>query len=487
MSEENLNNQTEETAALFVSAQKKKQAEEEVRKKAAEEQARRDAAEAEVRKMEEEVEERRRKAEEEKKALEEKANEAAADAKKTAEGAKSVNIPKVSVDAGAIKEKIAGGKNPKLPLFIGIGAAVVVLIIIIAVVAGGGKKSIDYSSLAFDTEYAIQGEGINMTILYPGSLYSGATEEDGTVDFTPAKSKVPSMAAVTTVMANKGDFTFISAKELQNALSQGIKEQFSGEGFEVLEESATDVASDNPGKYSYRCTFKNADNNSGAATAWIGTNANGDYVLVGAVVAGKGEDTTDAVKLCELFESANDKGALMVPGCNPPASVETDGVLEADAIHMGIIAPKDQFRAVEGFAGNSCVWSDDNGASYILIYQETDVTFDDIQATNAVDPDTVQNAFKEMAQNGINKIHPGIESRMFVNDEANPNDRIGYSAEYKDVIGGVTYWEGLHALLWRDVRTQKYYFCNVILLAPDKNQDVYKGLFEKACDRLQDI
>ena len=74
MSDEIMNNENgEETAALFVSSQKKKQAEEEARKKAEAEQAKRDAAEAEVRRMEAEVEERKRKAEEEKQALEEAA------------------------------------------------------------------------------------------------------------------------------------------------------------------------------------------------------------------------------------------------------------------------------------------------------------------------------------------------------------------------------------------------------------------------------
>ena len=78
-----------------------------------------------------------------------------------------------------------------------------------------------------------------------------------------------------------------------------------------------------------------------------------------------------------------------------------------------------------------------------------------------------------------------FESRMFLKDSW-PKD-LKYYAEYKDVMDGITYWEGNSASMWRDVRTNKYYLYNVVLLAPEKNKDVYKSLFDKALDRMQDI
>ncbi|MCR5093943.1 MAG: hypothetical protein K6B72_08220 [Lachnospiraceae bacterium] len=64
------NSSSEETAALFVSAQKKVAAQEEARKQAEEERIRQEAVQAEVRRMEAEIEARRIIAERERKALE---------------------------------------------------------------------------------------------------------------------------------------------------------------------------------------------------------------------------------------------------------------------------------------------------------------------------------------------------------------------------------------------------------------------------------
>ena len=147
MSDDLRNNGGEETAALFVSAQKKKQAEEEARKKAEEERARREAAEEEVRRMEAEVEERRRRAEEKQRALE----EAEKKQQKQLERLKKKKTDMDGMTGGAQGQKGAGGAGfiehirsrltPKMLIIIGsaIAAFVVVLIVVIVLVSGSGK------------------------------------------------------------------------------------------------------------------------------------------------------------------------------------------------------------------------------------------------------------------------------------------------------------------------------------------------------------
>ena len=136
MSDENYNS-NEETQALFVSTQKKKQAAEEARKRAEAEQAKRDAAEAEVRRMEQEVEERKRKAEEERQALEQAAREAeAANASQVDKLKAKVNTA-VNTDAikTMAKEKTVTVGKSKVPLFAAIGAALVVVILVAVLIA----------------------------------------------------------------------------------------------------------------------------------------------------------------------------------------------------------------------------------------------------------------------------------------------------------------------------------------------------------------
>ena len=179
MSDENLNN-NEETQALFVSAQKRKQAEEEARKKAEAEQAKLDAAEAEVRRMEQEVEERKRKAEEERQALEQAAKDAeAANANQVDKLKAAVNS---AVNTEAIKtmarEKTVG--KSKVPLFaaIGAGLVVVILIAVFALKGKGGKaEAIDYSTIEFAKEYATTADGVGLKFFYPEALYAQVTEE----------------------------------------------------------------------------------------------------------------------------------------------------------------------------------------------------------------------------------------------------------------------------------------------------------------------
>ncbi len=487
MSDEMTNNgNSEETSALFVSSQKKKQAEEEARKKAEAEQAKRDAAEAEVRRMEAEVEERKRKAEEEKRALEEAAAQAEAEKANVAEKIKSsVHAEEI---ASKVKEK-TGGKS-KLPVIIGACAAAVVVVILIAVFAGKGKKSaIDFDALEFNAEYATQEENNAVTFSYPDSLYTGFTVMDdvgegnvGLVSEPVKKSKAPEMSImVSEPLVEKATLGITPAKDIQNALTEIAKEAVAAGGAKVTEEEIADIAADTPGQYYYKCVGTTGDGNAFALSSWLIPNSSGNYAGIVEILTDSGSDPTNVVKLRDAFDQKNGTNALKIPGANPPTAVETDGMLEIDEIHLGILVPKGRFEKVE-IADGVTAWSDENGALYLVAHTGVDYDFE----TAREYLDTVTPAMKEFSESAVGlKSMPGFDSRMLLSED--DSQALKYRAEYKDIFGGVTYWEGDYVAMWRDVRTNEYCFHNIILMAPFCNQDIYKQMFDKAIDRLQDI
>ena len=502
MGEEN-NNSNEETQALFVSTQKKKQAEEEARKKAEAEQAKRDAAEAEVRRMEQEVEERKRKAEEERQALEQAAREAEeAGASQVDKLKAKVNTAVNTVNTDAIKtmakEKTVTVGKSKIPLFAAIGVALIV-VILVAVFAlkgkdGGSKTAaIDPATTEFNKEYATTTEGVDLKFFYPESVFTQVTEEGDAesveIRFSSDGGSEPEALLLLYKFMDKGDIGFQSAKEMQNNLGKVAGGALKDEEMQaqVSDEVSTDIASDNPGKYSYKCTFATEDEGiavKGASTSWYVSNEAGDIYQVLFSVMEKAETNDNCVALRDLFEEKNSENAIKVPGENPPKEASTDGRLEADPIHMGIVVPKDRFKKLDTSGDNFWAWSDDNGAIFILRYSEEDEgTMEYVLQY----PDEALTIFKQMSETGINEIHPYIESRMYMGDIPAPENKLAYLAEFKDVIGGVTFWEGYEASAWHDARTNKDYSYELILLAPEKNKDIYKEIFTRAGDRLEDI
>ncbi len=502
MGEEN-NNSNEETQALFVSTQKKKQAEEEARKKAEAEQAKRDAAEAEVRRMEQEVEERKRKAEEERQALEQAAREAEeAGASQVDKLKAKVNTAVNTVNTDAIKtmakEKTVTVGKSKIPLFAAIGAALIV-VILVAVFAlkgkdGGSKTAaIDPATTEFNKEYATTTEGVDLKFFYPESVFTQVTEEGDAesveIHLSSEGGSEPEAVLALYKFMDKGNIGFQSAKEMQNNLGKVAGGALKDEEMQVqvADEVSTDIASDNPGKYSYKCTFATEVEGAavkGAATSWYVSNEAGDIYQVFFSVMEKAETNDNCVALRDLFEEKNSENAIKVPGENPPKEASTDGRLEADPIHMGIVVPKDRFKKLDTSGDNFWAWSDDNGAIFILRYSEEDEgTMEYVLQY----PDEALSIFKQMSETGINEIHPYIESRMYMGDIPAPENKLAYLAEFKDVIGGVTFWEGYEASAWHDARTNKEYSYELILLAPEKNKDIYKEIFTRAGDRLEDI
>ncbi|MCR5000381.1 MAG: hypothetical protein K6A71_01145 [Lachnospiraceae bacterium] len=498
MSEENYNS-NEETQALFVSTQKKKQAEEEARKKAEAEQARRDAAEAEVRRMEQEVEERKRRAEEERQALEEAAREAeAANASQVDKLKAKVNTAVNSIDTEAIKtmakEKTVPVGKSKVPLFAAIGAAVVVVILVAVFVLkgkGGSKAAdIDYSTLEFNKEYTISKEGIESKFFYPEALYDQVTpdeiDEGARITLTSEAGTAPEMQVTYSPQdLEQGKLGFISAKDLQKGLTENAQAVLKdNETMNIIEEQTTDITSDNPGKYSYRSTYSYGEGIFGAASSWLVLNEDGKTFVVSCYVEEQAENADNVAKIRDLFEAKNSENALKVPGENPPKEATTDGRLEIDAMHMGIVVPKDQFKKLGEIDDGVVAWSDDNGAMFMVMYDDAgDITFDDYGENF----DAFNEAFKQSAEMSLNAVLPSIESRMYLGDLPAPENRTGYFAEYKDMIGGLSFWEGYHAGMWQDTRTKHYYFYSLIVMAPEKNMDIYKQMYTTAYDRMEDI
>jgi hypothetical protein len=395
------------------------------------------------------------------------------------------------------KEKTVTVGKSKVPLFAAIGAAlvVVILVAVFALKGKGGSAAapVDPSTIEFNKEYAVTTEGVGLKFSYPESLFTGVTEEGDAetveLSFTTEDESAPEMGLALYKFMDKGNIGFQSAKEMQNSLVKVVGGALKESEMQavIADEVSTDIASDNPGKYSYKCTYTVESEGvtvQGAATTWYVSNEAGDIYQVFFTVTDKAESKDNVIALRDLFEEKNSENAVKVPGENPPKEATTDGRLEADPIHMGIVVPKDQFKKLDTTGDNFWAWSDDNGAVFILRYSEEDEgTMEYVLQY----PDEALTVFKQMSETGINEIHPYVESRMFMGDLQVPENKLAYMAEFKDVIGGVTFWEGYEASAWHDARTNRDYSYDLILLAPEKNKDIYKEIFNRACDRLEDI
>lgn len=514
MSEENINNTGgEETAALFVSAQKKKKAAEEARIKAEAEQAKRDAAEAEVRRMEQEVEERKRKAEEERIAIENEQRERELQAKREASLAGNImgkaedlagKAGDIAGKAGELAVRATGrhdkgdergggsssgggtGSGNKTPIFIGIGVAVVALIVILAVVFGGKKNSgIDYANLNCSAEYTIQKEGNRVLLYYPEELYKEVTEEELesgdsaglTVLFKNANKKAPTFAAtVIDLNATPHQAQLACAAEVEGIKS--LSQSYLGDKT-IKEESVCDLSSADPGAYYYKATYEK-DKESGAISSLLKINEKGTVSIIISDFSVKGTDPSEAVALRDLYESKNIANAFKMPGGNPPTTYDWDGTLEFSDVNFKLSVPKDRFQEIETSSKETRFFLDDNGcfvlmaASYQSSYDEFNLTEDNLPV--------IMSAFKGMAEVGLSE-NMDVSSRMLLTEKETPYYGADFSAEYKDIINGVTYWEMDWIDLWVSDGNDVY-ILSLYIYAPDKNKEQYKNIFEKAIQNL---
>ncbi|MBR5407325.1 MAG: hypothetical protein IK111_06735 [Lachnospiraceae bacterium] len=509
MGDENLNNGFDDTAGLFVSTQKKKKAEEEAKRKAEEEQARLAAAQEEARRMELEVEERRRRAEEEKIALEQAEREIELSRENKANRAEAPTPPpkEKKVKEKKVTTDEASGKS-KLPMYIGIGAAALVLIIIIAVVLGGkggksgkgGGSSADLTELELNAEYTPKEQGYDVKLLYPDSVYTEVTEESSgdeevTVHFNTGSEKDVNTDVVITkyrydntddIITKTGAY-MCAASDMQQGFQKKIKKRVEEliPGVSTSDEVSTDISADDAGKYAYTCSFDAGENGKGSISAWIDVNGNEECCRVLVISKTASDDASGCKAMADKFTEANSADAIMVPGNNPPEKLEVDGMLEIDAVHLGMPVPKDRFVKYSSEDSDLyAVWSDIDGTVVIAqAYEQTEITVED--AFNM--EEDVINYFKDKAQSGVNRFNSAVESRNFLDDSRPRENGLAYESNFRDVIGGVTFWERDYSDLWQDNRTGKLYSINIITLVPEKHRDIYTQIFDKSLDRLTDL
>lgn len=500
--ENNLVPENEDTSALFVSSQKKKKAEEEARKRAEEEQAKRDAAAAEVRRMEQEVEERRKKAEEERLALE---NEEKMTAEERAKAAAQRAADKSAKEAaGANKAAGPAAKpavNSKLFIIIGAVAAVLVLAIIIAKVAGGGGEASDYSQLGANGEYVPKASGFDIKLLYPNDVYTEVTEKKVDEDnlhifFNPKKSKDVTTNIVMTTYREDGssdgdkkmlkdNIALFPPATIQNGLTETAKKQLTDliADAQITEETTAQYSDDNPTTYTYDCTFTSGKYKSGTARAILLPNTAGEYKVVLVCCFKAKADEAGVTSMRDVFVKNNATAAFAMPGALPPTNSETDGMVENSSMHMGLRVPKDRFVKFP-HTTNYDLWSDINGATVIV--KEYDLNMYSEELPN-YDWEKMLEAPQEMAKTGINSFQTDVTSRVFLTESKTTDGTVAYVAEFKDVIGGVTFWERYSCSIWTDLTTDKVYWATIITLAPEKNKSVYKDIFDKTLNNLEDI
>lgn len=468
MSEDNMN-KNEETSALFVSTQKKKEAEEEARRKAEEEQAKREAAEAEVRRMEAEVEERKREVEEKKKAAE----EAAAEAEKLAKAAE-------------LKTKKAAGNNTIK--FVGIGvAAVIVLIIIIALVGSKKGNKVDYDKLVFDEEYVSSKDGFDVSFRYPGSLYSEVEEEDNgekiDISFTPVNGSIPAM---TVSLVNMGA-TVEEYQSIPGTAASVVNDrlaEFRDQGA-IEEEKLCDISDENTDKYEYSCIGTVPDTETPfASNVWLEPNGSGEIVALCDMFMGLKGDEADkeAVKaLSDAFYNENSSDVIKTPGDYPLEDINYDGEIIFDELGLKIPVPADRFTPLNE---DQTMWGDENGTLIVLDCNGN------LDAEALLDGDTEYLAdlldyYVDQANEGLTDFdrmpQDSIESRSFISESDAYAEWQKY-AEFTTVTEGCKYWERdfFSVILNGDTAGN---LC-IATYVPEKSKGAYKGMFDEAFKKI---
>ncbi len=283
MGDENLNN-SEDTSVLFVSGQRKKQAEEEAKRKAEEEKARKEAEEERIRRQEEEVASRKDQAENLKKTLQQEEEERNKNKK---------------------KDRI-------MPIAIGAAAAFVILLVILL---WPKHKPVYEEAVDFNAEYKVAQSGFDLAIKYPDTVFTDVSEkplgDKLTVTFKMAKGDKLTMNVHVAKTDYNSETKRFAWKELNDRLASVSKTYL--EGAEILTEKISDVNDQKAISYAYDCTYT-LDGKEGAFSAWCMQDGKGN-ILVEAVdcVAGK-KDLESADRLRNQFLDTSRSKVVMIPG-----------------------------------------------------------------------------------------------------------------------------------------------------------------------------
>lgn len=485
MGDENLNN-NEEAEALFVSAHKKKKAEEEAKRRAEEEKAKREAAEAEVRRMEYEVEQRKKKAEEEAQKINQKGER------------ERVNPVNTSMAKTQAKPK------SKVPVIIGIVAVVVVLFIVVGSVLGGKSSTQAMTDeIEFDTEYTPKEAGFSIPLTYPGALYSEVQEEqleNGIrVHLVPEKGR----PELDFIMGNLGDakgnmltdarIFFYSSKDTDEMLSYTIDSSISEIYGDVEYTEQTSSLNNGGSTYMYSCKFKYGDSMVADCDAWITKNSNDEYKILAVCTAGSDGSQDNLEMVTDLVGYKNASFELGIPGSDPPESSEVNGECNLLTFHMKMPYPKDRFMSYLS-GESSVVMSDRNAAMILITGMEVDSTMSAVKKNSAK---IIEGIATDSENEGAPKMLSRLEDLEYFSDQFSgrtkeaekiyDNFACAYSADFKMTYDGIEYWERKFTCGWEDVTTEKFYFVTFDMAAPYQNKDIYEKIFERMLEGMEDM
>ncbi|SEM28691.1 hypothetical protein SAMN04487770_13221 [Butyrivibrio sp. ob235] len=435
----NENEETEQTAALFVAKQKKKEEE----KKAAEEQAERDLKEAEVKRMEAEIAERKKKA----------------------------------------------AKGKLIAIGVGVVAVIVTLFIVVSLLdAASNIGKVDYAGLSFDAEYTPNADYNKIAIKYPGGFYSeiSETEKDSNatfVDFAPEKDTHVSTRAGVECMTTdngsrnymRGGIAYTDTNTFINILKNSLKENLDKTvpGAVISDEVEPDLTTGTPEKYCYTCSFTSKEK-SGGGGIWLEISDEGVLELVSVLCMGPGDDVAEGNTLRDGFVNANSEDAMLIPGANPPsADAPLDGVLEYPEIDLTMKAPKDLFYMDERPETGLRVYSDTNGAGIMIQRIEVEQGFDNLNVTE----ESLIEYYENMAKSGIEMLLMNISGRKEGSPGYMQNNAEDFYRTYSFDWCGRTYYEIFYMTTWRDTVNGKDYFLQMEFFAPMENLEPYDLVF----------
>ena len=453
MGDENLNN-SEDTSVLFVSGQRKKQAEDEAKRIAEQEQAEREAREAEIRRQEEEVASRQQKAEKVKKNLDIKEQESNANKK----------------------------KNALKPVVIGVAAAVVIFLVIIL---WPQHKQVYMETAEFNAEYAITAPGYGLKIKYPDTVFSEVVEntsgDDLNLEFRPADKKNLAM----NVVIAKTDYDKNSKKlawnEINDRLTQVSKSYL--QGAEILEEKVSNPLDIDAGRYEYTCTY-NIDDQTGAYTGWCIEDNSGNVFVEGVDCRVGKKDLESAVRLRDQFDEINAKDvAIKIPGFSDPKDLKAEGKLMVSQGNVCIHVPDNMFTEVENFTNEQGTWQkwvDDNGAIILggmLVYSSMDeykkITQEQMPALYAL--------YAQVADEYLEgKVD--YTDRVNVSAENNILTHLDSLFKYTLKIGGRDYKETDYLIMVSD--DEQVYWFVMYMLAPTNRDTLYHDIFKNCYEGL---
>ena len=446
MGDENLNN-SEDTSVLFVSGQRKKQAEEEAKRKAEEEKARKEAEEERIRRQEEEVASRKDQAENLKKTLEQEEEERNKNRK----------------------------KNRIMPIAIGAAAAFVILL---GILLWPRHKPVYEETADFNAEYKIADAGFDLAIKYPDTVFADVSEktlgDKLTVTFKMAKGDKLTM----NVHVAKTDYNSETKRFAWNELNDRMVSVSKAylQGAEILTENISDINDQKTYSYAYDCTYT-LDGKEGAYSAWCMQDGKGN-ILVEAVdcVAGK-KDMESAERLRNQFLDIGTSNVLLIPG-RMRVNTEQKTRLMIEKAKASIEVPADEFKEVEGYTdpeGPWQRWEDENGTILLagtLTYISRDKATKDILKTL----DSIcESLIEERLQDKVDF----TDRKLISQDKC---DDVDYASEYTLKINGKDYMERDYAVLRFD---EEYIYIVILDIFSDRMADTtYKDIFNNMRDNI---